>query len=216
MRSSRITVALKVNNTLYKFFSILPSQKDASLFIHQHIKDERSPLTVGTKSLTKIPSVEYFKDIPATQHSDGSTVHLSLHPNRIYLKRRGKKGATEHLVEEAEPQKFNKHDWRLICVLTSPPISHMPILNKNNCNQIVIFEWESKICPQISILEFKQGIDWKNKVSTLEKVEKYHIIESDGVHPTIALQLRKTNGESGVWRPCCSVFGRVLKKNNQL
>jgi hypothetical protein len=191
----------------------LPSQKDGSFFVYQHLKEENSPLNVGSRAISKLPSKEYFRDIPAKTHADGSNVHLSFHPNRIYVKRRSKGGSTEHLFEEAEPQKFNKYGWRLNCILTPPPPSHMPILRESKDNHIVVFDWEHAVCPQVSILEFKPGVDWRSKISTLEKAEKYYFIETDGMHPTIALQLRKTNGEDGAWYPNCCFFYRVVKKN---
>ena|GEM_PF-6946162 len=196
---------------MYKFLSISPDKKDASLYVTQCIKDMESPIKYGGKTLEKVPSKELLSQVPSSILPNGKHVHLSLHPNRIYLKDKSQE-KNQHLWDETIPQKFNGSGYRLLCIFTPPPISHMEIVSKQP-SAGVCFEWNDTKCPQLSIYEVQEGRDGKEAIHAINIPARYHIIESDGKHPTLVLQIKKTEGGEGVWKPYCAVFGKVIKRS---
>lgn len=209
----RIIILLKINNTLYKFLSIFQNKSDPSFYIYQHIKEEKSPITVGDSfHLLKSSGTFNTGIIRKKIEKDGDRVHLSIHPNRIYLKRLNKNGSKEHLIEEYEPQPFNVNDFRLHAIFTPPPTSHMSDYNSKKNTTEVVFPWNSTMCPQISIYELGRKFNLKKVSKVLPPGDKVEVIPSDGIHPTIALHLKPTNGDPGVWRPNCGIFGKVVRK----
>lgn len=209
----RIIVLLKVNNILYKFLSIFQNKADSSFYIYQHIKNEGSPITVSD-SFHLLKSSETFKTnrIRKRIEKDGDRVHLSIHPNRIYLKRLNKDGSKEHLIEECEPQPFNSKGFRFHAIFTPPPISHMNKYSpKKNATEI-IFSWNEKMCPQVSLYELGKNFNLKGVDKTLPSGDGVEIVHTDGLHPTIALHLKSTSGAPGAWMPNCAIFGKIVKK----
>lgn len=192
------------------------SKKDASFYIYQHIKDEKSPITVGDSfHLLKTSGTFNTSRVRKRTEKDGDRVHLSIHPNRIYLKRLNRDGSKEHLIEEYEPQPFNLNDFRLHAIFTPPPISHMgehkSKRTKKNTTEI-IFLWSKPVCPQISVYELGRKFDLKKVGEILPPGDKVEVIPSDGIHPAIVLHLKSTNGDPGVWKPNCGILGKVVKK----
>lgn len=209
----RILVLLNINNILYKFLSIFQNESDPSFYIYQHTKDEKSPITVGNSfHLLKSSGTFNTSRIRKKQKKNGDRVHLSIHPKRIYLKRLNRDGSKEHMLEECEPQSFNKKDFRLHATFTPPPISHMGKYSSRKNTTEVIFPWNTLMCPQISIYELGSRFSLEKVDKILPLGDKIEVIPSDGVHPTIALHLKSTNGDLGVWRPNCSIFARIVKK----
>ncbi len=209
----RIIVLLKTNNILYKFLSIFQNKSDSSFYIYQHIKDEKSPINVGDSFHLLKPSGNFdTSKIRKKIEKDGDRVHLSIHPNRIYLKRLNKDGTKEHLIEEYEPQPFNIDHFRLHAIFTPPPISHMKEYSSRKNTTEIIFFWDSLMCPQVSIYELGSKFALKKVSKILPLGDKIEVIPSDGIHPTIALHLKSTNGTPGVWRPNCGIFAKVVKK----
>lgn len=210
----RIIVLLKINNTRYKFLSIFKSKVDSSFYIYQHIKDEKSPINIAEpihllKSNGNIDIARLEKKL----ERNGDRIHLAIHPKRIYLKRLNLDGDKEHLIEEHETQPF-KNSFRLHAIFTAPPISHMNMYSKNkNVNIIeVVFSWNKLLCPQISVYEIEKNFPVKQISNLLPPGDEIITIPADGLHNTIGLQLRSTNGEPGVWRPNCGIFGKIVKK----
>lgn len=208
----RIIVLLKIDNVLYKFLSILQNKSDPSIYIYQHIKDEKSPITIAYSfHLLKTSGNFNTNRLKKRMENDGDRTHLSIHPNRIYLKRLNNDGSKEHLIEEYEPQPFNINGFRLYAIFTPPPPSHMSVyISKKNVREVV-FIWNNPMCPQLSLYELGQSFDLR-KVNILPPSDRVEIIPSDGVHPSVALHLKSTNGTPGVWMPNCAIFGKVVKK----
>ena len=208
----RIIVLLKINNALYKFLSILQNKIDSSIYVYQHIKDEESPVIVA-ESFHMLKTSGNFNTNRLRKwfKNDGGRTHLSIHPNRIYLKRRNKDGSKEHLIEEYEPQPFGINNFRLHAIFTPPPLSHMSQYNSKKNISEVVFIWDSLMCPQISLYELGRDFDLR-KIGILPPADKIEIVPSDGFHPAIALHLKSTNGTPGVWMPNCAIFGKAIKK----
>ncbi len=212
----RITVLLNNTGPLYKSLSAFQNNSDARSYIYQHMKDEKSSVTVANSLHLLRASCNFSTDgIDKRLEKDGDRIHLSLHPNRIYLKRSNTTGSKEHLIEEYEPQPFNKDGFKLHVIYTPPPITHMeeyrskPV--KNSLEEI-IFDWDSDMCPQVSIYELSENFPLGDVEKTLPPASKLKSIASDGTHPTLVLHLRTTDGDPGVWRPQCGIFGKVVKK----
>lgn len=212
----RTTVLLKINNIYYKFLSIFYSKKDPSYFFYNHIVDESGPLVI--KELFHLLSdsgnfsTNTLKDKLV---KDGDLVHISIHPKRIYVKKRAKGCAEEHLMAEIEPQPFNKAGFKLHCIFTPAPITHLPIYDlskKKSKEELITFEWTSNQCPQISIYELENKIN-ESIINSLPEGLEIKIINFDNIHPKIVLHLRATNGAPGIWRPNCNLFGKILKKD---
>lgn len=208
----RIIVLLKTGDTLYKFLSIFQNKSDPSIYVYQHIKDEKSPISIADSFHLLKRSGNFKTDrLRKRIENDGDRTHLSIHPNRIYLKRLNKDGSKEHLIEEYEPQPFNMKGFRLHAIFTPPPVSHMSVYSFKKNVREVVFVWNNPVCPQISLYELGKNFDL-GKVNRLPPADSIEIIPSDGVHPSVALHLKSTNGSPGVWMPNCAIFGKVVKK----
>ena len=207
----RTIVLLNINNTLYKFLSIFYSKKDSSYYLYQHMLDETGPLEIAEpfhllSSSGNFPTNRLKKDI----EQNGHLVHLSIHPTRLYLKKRSNHGKEEHLMAEVEPQSY-KNGSRLHCIFTPAPTTHLEVYSttkKKAGEDLIIFQWSSPQMPQISIYELENEVVAK----ALPPGSEVKMINSDGLHPIIALHLRVTS-EPGPWRPNCGIFGRILKKD---
>lgn len=211
----RIIVLLKIEEEYYKFLSILFSQKDASYFVYNHLINEAAPLLVAEPFHLLKTSGNFKTDSLQKRQSDnGQQTHLSFHPTRIYLKKRGIDGKEEHLIDEYEPQPFNKEGFRLNALFTPAAKEFLPRYNlkTKNSEELIVFEWENELCPQISLYEFSSKIDMDKAVNILPDNITIQVIQSDGVHPTIALHLRTTNGNPGVWASNLGIFGKIIKK----
>ena len=210
-------VILKIENKLYKFLSILFAGKDASYFVYNHLKEENSPITIAEsihllKSSGKFRVDNFKKNIS----NKGSQIHLSIHPKRLYLKKRSKKGKEEHLMEESEPQPFNKDNFRLHCVFTPAPPLYLPLFDPRSVKKnekAVIFDWKSRYCPQVSIYELNSNFNIKKTEEILPKSISHKLILADGIHPAIVLHLKETGGDPDIWEPNCAIFGKIIHKN---
>lgn len=202
---------LKIDNVHYKFLSIFYSKKDPSYYLYNHLKDKKGSLVVTEPFHLLSTSGSFSPDaLKNNLVEDGDSVHLSVHPTRLYLKKRTKEGKEEHLIEEQEPQPFNESGFRLHCVFTPGSIMALEICDpstKKNNEELIIFEWVSSLCPQISVYEL-------NNLPNIVLPEglAIKIIDSDGLHPQVALHLKAISGDIGIWRPSCVVFGKIIKK----
>ena len=211
----RIIVLLKINNVLYKFLSIFQNKADSSFYVYQHIKNENSPITIGDSfHLLKSSGTFNTSRIRKRIEKDGDRTHLSIHPQRIYLKRLNRDGSKEHLIEEYKPQSFNINGFRLHATFMPPPTSHMDEYSPKGNTTEIIFSWNSAICPQISLYELGRDFDLKKVDMILPPGDKIETIPTDGLHNAIALHLKSTNGAPGAWMPLCSIFGKVVKKKS--
>jgi hypothetical protein len=211
----RIIVLLRIQEEYYKFLSILYSQKDASYFLYSHLIDEKSPFLIAEPfRLLKIAGNFSTGKLKKTTIDNGQQVHLSIHPLRIYLKKRSINGKEEHLIDEYEPQPFNREGFRLHCFFTPAAKDFLPKhkLTVRKDEELVIFEWESLLCPQVNLYELSSNFDIHRVHKILPEGADIRIIQADKLHPAIALHLRATNGDPGVWRSNCYIFGKVLKK----
>lgn len=212
----RLLVVLKINNKYYKFFSIFYLNNDSSFLIHDHLKNEETPLFVAKpfcllKSFGKVLN----RKTEGNSVENGDQVHLSIHPHRIYLKKREQNKIESHLLEETEPQPFNESGYRMHCLLTPAPLEYLEPYSKNiKKGEIVIFNWFSNYCPQISIYELSDSFDISQAEKLLPVHDDLKIIPSEKLHPAIALHLRKTNGNPSIWRPTYSIFGKILHKGS--
>ena len=171
--------------------------------------DEATPLRV--KELTPLLkkkgkiSLDGVKDVTTPQ---GNLVHLSVHPNRLYLKERSKGGVQKHHIEEMTPQAFNARDFRLICVLTPPPFELLPEFQQRKGEEKIVFDYEDDICPQISVYEINESFNPDSIKKAIPDDYEYRIVRH------VVLGLRKTQGEPGVWRPNMAFFGKVLSRRS--
>jgi hypothetical protein len=210
----RIIVVLKIADNYYKFFSILFSNKDASYFIYNHLKDESSSLEIAEPfHLLKTVGRLFTNGFKKELSDNGDSVHISIHPNRIYVKKRTKNDKETHLIEETIPQPFNKDNLRLHCLLTPAPYLYLPIydlISKKIGEKIIIFKWDSQYCPQVSLYELNNDF----KIAEVEKIipGKIEIIPAENQHSAIVLQIRETMGDPGVWKSNCGIFGKILNK----
>lgn len=212
----RIVILLKIDNVFYKFLSIFQNKSDASFYIYQHIKDEKSPVKIAESFHLLKTAGNFNTDVLEKRlEKNGDRIHLLIHPNRIYLKRVNADGSKEHLIEEYEPQPFNKADFRLRALFTPPPVSRMEKYNvqKNKKGvEEVAFSWKKLTCPQISVYELGEKFSLKQINNLLPPGDEIITIPTDGIHPAIGLHLKSTNGGLGVWRPNCGIFGKIVKK----
>lgn len=208
----RTVVVLGLNDSLFKFLSVFRNKKDASFYIHQHIIDEKIPLAIAKpiRLLRSQGNIDLRK-IKKVEESSGQEFHLSVHPNRLYLKRTNADGSRDHLMEEVIPQQF-KEGYRLHAIFTPPPPTFMEKYRPKDSEENIIFEWNSDMCPQISIYELNDKLSNSSFIKMKPEAKKIEFINSDGLHPTIALEIRSTDGEAGIWMPNCAIYGKVVKK----
>ena len=213
----RIRVVLKIGNKFYKFLSILFAGKDGSYFVYNHLKEENSPIAI-TESIHLLKGSGEFRvdNFKKKISSKGSQIHLSIHPKRLYLKKRSEGGKEEHLMEESEPQSFNKDGFKLHCVFTPAPPLYLPLFNPQSVKkneEAVIFDWKSRYCPQISIYELNSNFNIGRIVEILPRSINHKLIPADSIHPAIILHLKETDGSPDVWKPNCVIFGKIVHKN---
>lgn len=208
----RTVVLLAINDSLFKFLSIFRNKKDASFYIHQHTVDEKSPLIIAKpiRLLRSRGNIDLRK-IKKLKESSGREYHLSIHPNRLYLKRTNADGSREHLLEECEPQQF-KEGYRLHAIFTPAPTMFMQRYRPRKSEENIIFEWNSDMCPQISIYELNDELGTRDFIKVKPGANKIEFIDSDDLHPTIALEIMATSGDPGIWAPNCGIFGKVIRK----
>ncbi|MEK7546807.1 MAG: hypothetical protein AAB536_01355 [Patescibacteria group bacterium] len=212
----RIIVLLKTKKDYYKFLSIFYSGKDGSYFLYNHLADEKTPLDVAEP----FHLLRSFGDFSTNKLKkrvveNGEEIHLSIHPKRLYLKRRSIGSKEEHLIEEVEPQPFNEHGFRLHCVFTPAPREYLPKYNlatKRESEDLIIFEWESVQCPQISFYELSVELDFTRVSEILPQSIAVKTVKAEKNHHAIALHLQVTNGDPGVWHPNCIIFGKIIQK----
>lgn len=214
--AKRYTVLLRIEGQCYKFFSIFLN-KDPSFYIHQHLLDESSPIDVGESLALLKARGRVTPNPPMTTSEIGSQSHISIHPkgNRLYSKTRGKGGVEQHFFEEAELQRFNKKNFRLHLIQTPAPPSHLPKHDGESVKkdeELVVFDWGSPLCPQISLYELANAFDYDQIDTLLAPSLDRRLIASDGVHPAIVLDLKATKGQPGVWLPVTSIFARVISR----
>lgn len=211
----KVIITLVINGKQYRFITIIFSKKDQSYYIYQHIKDETSPLLISKpvhllKTVGKILLANFKK----TKSDEGNYTHLSIHPTRIYVKKRKEGAKEEHLIQETEPQPFNNSHFRLHCVITPPPPSHLPLLNikKAKPDEVIDFGWSELVCPQVSVYEIREGFN-KNRIKEFwPDTRDYKILKIDDSHPTLLLHLKATQGTPGIWASQVGIFGKILKQ----
>ncbi len=207
MKKRRIDIILDVAGKKYKFFSIF-FQNDSSFYLYQHIKNNKSPISVSdTVHLLKADAKVNGNLISKTEHKDGHYAHISFHPDQIHIKKRMPNSEEEYLSEIFTPQKFHENHFRLLCILTPAPVSHLPTLDSAK-DEIVEFKWPSDYCPQISLYEIEQGFNIEEFERDYSETTDVTIIPKVGSQPWILLQLKSTNGDRGVWLPQAGVFGK--------
>lgn len=215
--TKRYTVILKIEDRHYKFFSIYLG-KDPSFYIYTHLLDERSPLMIGkTQPLLKKQGRVNVDTRNMQPVNRGDQTHLSVHPkgNRLYLKRRAEGNAQQHLLEEAELQPFNKDNFRLHLIVTPAPPSYMAVHDGTSVRkdeELVVFDWDSEYCPQISFYELGTDFDSTQVKTLLPPALDYKLIDSDGIHSAIVLHLKATESQLGVWLPRTAIFARVINR----
>lgn len=215
----RYTVLLRIEGQSYKFLSIHLGN-DPSFYIYTHHIDERSPLQVANSTpLLKSKARVTPSSQDSTTSERGDQTHFSIHPqgNRLYLKKHAEGGVQQHLIEECELQHFNKNHFRLHMILTPGPPSYLPKYNRKTVRkdeELVVFEWESPYCPQISLYELDDGFDVPRIDSVLPPAHDIRVITSDGVHSALALHLKSTAGQPNVWLPRFGIFARVISRED--
>ena len=147
----------------------------------------------------------------------GDQIHLSIHPsgNRMYLKRYAGGDTQQHLFDEATLQPFNENNFRLHLIIAPAPPSQMPEHDGSSVKkeeELVVFDWNSEVCPQISLYELNAGYDSAQVKALLPPAIDYKLIDSDGLHPALLLHLKATDSQPGVWIPNTSVFARDIHK----
>jgi hypothetical protein len=213
----RAIILLKIKDSYYKFLSIFYSDKDESYFLYNHLIKEEAPLLIAEPfHLLKTVGKFFTHKLKRTVSENGNLTHISIHPLRIYLKKRSSGGREEHLLEEMEPQPFNKEGFRLHCIFTPPLPIYLPSYDvqqkKRADTELVVFNWDNQYCPQVSLYELNQHFDIAKAKNILSKAEEIKIISSGGIHPKLCLHLRATNGDPGVWGSNFSIFGKIIKK----
>lgn len=208
----RTVIALELGGSLFKFLSIFRNKKDTSFYIHQHIIDERMPLTIAKPvRLLRLNGNINLRKIKKVEESSGQEFHLSVHPSRLYLKRTNTDGSRDHLMEEVIPQQFSA-GYRLHAIFTPPPPLLMEKYKPRQSEENILFKWSSDMCPQITIYELDDELSPDDFIKIKPDAQKIEYIISDGLHPTIALEIRSTNGDPGVWTPNCGIYGKVIRK----
>ncbi|MCR4277948.1 MAG: hypothetical protein NUV85_02950, partial [Candidatus Berkelbacteria bacterium] len=125
-----INVLLELGGQKYKFLKISATAKNPSYYIHDHIMGDDVPFMVSEPiTILKKKGIISTEGIPR-RRVDGKNCHhhISLHPNRIYLKKKSREDNTEeHLITEFNPQPFSTLGSRLVCIITPAPIPDLPI-----------------------------------------------------------------------------------------
>jgi hypothetical protein len=210
----RILVLLRVHNIDYKFLSII--RKKSGFYLHDHIARESVPLSIAEPFHMLRPSGEFnVKGLRRHLVEGGHQAHLSIHPARLYLKKRSAGGKEEHLMDEVVPQRFSVHGHRLHCVWTPAPVRYLTPYNlhsqKSN-EELITFEWNSSQCPQLSIYELKNNFRPSVVQHGLPPAAQVWITEFGGVHPSLLLHLKPTQGDPNAWLPSCSIFGNIINR----
>ena len=214
----KIVVLLKIKEDYYKFLSIFYSSKDGSYFLYSHLINEETPLLIA-EPFRLLKTFGNFSTSKLKKHvtENGQQVHLSIHPKRLYLKKRSVKGKEEHLMEEVEPQPFNKEGFRLHCVFTPAAREYLPkyeLTSKKKDEELITFEWKDVLCPQISLYELSKDFNITRTSEILPGNVDIRTIQADELHPAIALHLRATNGDPGIWKSNCAIFGKSINKRS--